>query len=633
MNTPTPTIEFGNQYLINGRTMQVIHVDEELITLRSLEHLHTLSMTLDMFMTAVAKQAIVLIARSPCAGTKALAFLDPHDPQVVAAERKRHYVSRAMELLGGPLPEAVTTALIAKLGIEINDPSPPCYSSVYKWTKYYRKHNCNRFCLLKDKSIALRGKRLDPEVETLIQEMIEHYYLTQPPATVESIHAYVHGQIILINRSRIGYSTRLLKNPSLSTIRRKIAKLCSETTDRRRFGWKYEKKHYPSSKHTEDPAELLELAEIDSHLCDINILDDKGECLGHILWWAVILEVKTRTVIGWELSATYPCAEKTIRAVMKAVQAVPGEERRRGKPNSIHSDNGVEFVNERSRDFLDRLNISYTRGPTRTPNARARLERFFKTFENWCNQQAGTTMTSLLECEYYNSTGDAAYTAANMHDYIEYWIENIYHQKKHKSLNMPPAVAWERAMNNRLPPEKFSAEELDLLCRGVEFACVSAAGRVQFLSLSWWGAGLHEIRAKLKPGQRAKCFYNPLNLGEILVTHPDGKHPPQRAYATRPAYQDGLTLTEHEKLHQAYLDEGRAFDDSEADLALLLLHQRMADEYERSHNRLSGAKPKSKETTSSLFSRLPSVQEIEVVSPEEGSVTGATIPTFKIDQL
>jgi len=40
---------------------------------------------------------------------------------------------------------------------------------------------------------------------------------------------------------------------------------------------------------------------------------------------------------------------------------------------------------------------------------------------------------------------------------------------------MPPAVAWERAMKNRLPPEKISEEYLDILCRGVTEACTSSA--------------------------------------------------------------------------------------------------------------------------------------------------------------
>ncbi len=55
---------------------------------------------------------------------------------------------------------------------------------------------------------------------------------------------------------------------------------------------------------------MLDLAEIDSHLMNINIIDEDGQLLGHILWWVVILEIKTRSVIGWELSATYPVQKK-----------------------------------------------------------------------------------------------------------------------------------------------------------------------------------------------------------------------------------------------------------------------------------------------------------------------------------
>lgn len=626
-----PTV--GSQYLINGRTMQVIHVDEELVTLRSLERLHTLSMTVDVLMTGVAKQAIVQVARSPGAGTKALAFLEPDNPHVIAAQRKFGYVNAAYQKFGGPLPVAATIALISKLAVETNDPSPPCYNSVYKWSKFYREHNCDRFCLLKDQSIALRGKRLDPDVEKLIPEMIEQYYLAQPPATVKSIHSFIHGQIILINRARVGYSTLLLKSPSLSTIRRKIAKLCSQSTDKARYGSDYVKKHYHSSKHTAEPAEVLDLAEIDSHLLNINIIDEDGQLLGHILWWVVILEIKTRSVIGWELSTTYPCAEKTIRALKTAVQVEPGEERRRGKPIAVSGDNGSEIKNARVRDFLDRLGIIFTRGPPYAPNARARIERFFETFELWCNQQAGTTMTSPIEREYYDAVGEAAFTAANMNEYVNDWIENIYHQKKHSTLNMPPAVAWERAMKNHLPPEKFTAEDLDILCRGIEFACVSAAGRVQFLCLSWWGPGLQEIGAKLKVGQRAKCYYNPLDLGEILVVHPDQKCPPQRAYATRPEYQNGLTLTEHEELHKAYLAEGRQFDDSEADLALLELRQRTAKKYEDFRALGTKAKSKSTKTTNTVTAGLAVDYQLNTAIPGESQPGDEYIPTFKVDRL
>jgi transposase InsO family protein len=623
-----PTV--GSQYLVNGRLMGVIHVDEGLVTLRDLERPYTRSLTVDAFMTEVSHRTIVPFARPPGDGSNALAFLNPQAPDVIAATRKLRYVEAAGKELGGSLPVKATEALIKRVSLEMGDPSPPCYNSLYKWTKYYNQHNRDRFCLLKERSYLPRGKRLDPNVENIIQEMIKQEYLKEPPSNPSSILRYIDGQITLINRLREGYSTCLLKSPSLSTVQRKIKKLCQLTSDLARHGTEYVKKHHHSSKLSDEPLELLELAEIDNHLLDIVIIDGKGKVLGKILWWTVIFEIKTRIVIGWELSTTYPCAEKTIRALKKALQAVPGEERRRGKPIYLHSDNGAEFVNAIIRNFLDRLGILFNRGPPYTANARARIERFFLTFELWLHVQPGTTMSTPAEREYYDSEGEAAFTEVSMNRHVEDWIEGVYHQRPHRTLNMPPAVAWERAMRNRLPPEKFTEEDLDTLCRGVETATISAAGRVQFLCLSWYGGGLQEIRSKLKQGQSAICYYNPLDLGEIWVAHPDDSRNPVPAYATHPEYQNGLTLTEHDLLHKQYLAAGREFDDSVANVALLLLRQRMAKEYEESRKLRSNAKSGK---NSELLNDTDLDNLATTAVPEEKSVGDGEIPIFKVDRL
>ncbi|WP_223543841.1 hypothetical protein [Pseudomonas sp. BF-B-28] len=310
-----PTV--GSQYIVNGRIMEVIHADEELITLRDLERTYTYSLAIDAMMTELSHQTIVLFARPPGAGSKALAFLNPQDPHVIAAQRKYRYVEAAFKQLGGSLPVKATEELIEQLRIEMGDPSPPCYNSLYKWSKHYKNHNCDRFCLLKDQSFAPRGKRLPPDVEAVTQEMIEREYLNKPPTKPKTIQRLIHGQIILMNRLREGYSTLLLKAPSLSTIQRRIKKLCKLTSDNVRQGPDYVKKKHHSSKLNKEPDEVLDLAEIDTHLLDIVIIDEDGNSLGKILYWTVILEIKTRSVIGWELSATYPCAEKTIRALKK----------------------------------------------------------------------------------------------------------------------------------------------------------------------------------------------------------------------------------------------------------------------------------------------------------------------------
>lgn len=579
---PAPTI--GSQYVVNGRVMEVIHVDEEIVTLRDLERLHTISLTYERMAHEISLRSIVQFANSPGTGSKALAFTNPCDPAVISAQRKFSYVEAAIKQLGGTLPLKATIDLISHLGRSMCDPKPPSYSSLYAWTKEYKKHNCDRFCLLKDRSFLPRGKRLQPDVETVIHDLIKEYYLSPRRIGFKTLHSYIHAQITIINRRREGYSTVLLKAPSLSTVRRKVLNLCKITSDEIRHGRDYVKKAHHSSKCSEEPEECLDSAEIDSHLLKIDINDKDGNCLGRILWLTIILDIETRCVIGWELSATYPCAEKTIRALKKALIAVPGEEQIRGKPIFIHSDNGSEFDNSTIKYFLDRLNILFDRGPPYTPNARARVERFFGTFESWLHEQAGATNADLSLRMYYANEREATFTEESLGRHFEYWLERVYHQKKHRALNMPPAVAWQRAIKNHLLPEKFTEEDLDALCRIVRRANISAAGRVHFLSLSWYGPGLPEIRSNLRRGQKAICYFSPLNLGEIWVAHPDNPRNPERAYATQPEYQNGLTLTEHELLRRHFLEEGHEFDDSDADLALLLLRQSMAEEYEDSRS-------------------------------------------------
>lgn len=578
---PTGT-SIGSQYIVDGRIMEVIHVDTEVVTFRDLERTRTRSLTVDRMMSEISNHTIVQYALPPGAGSKAIAFLNPLDPAVISAKRKVHYVEEALKQLRGSLPVNETNALITRLSREINDPKPPCYSSVYKWSKQYKKHNCDRFSLLKDRSLMPRGKRLNPDAENVMQDMISQYYLTSPCIRPKTLHSYIHAQIILINRRREGYSTMLLTAPSPSTVQRRLRKTCQLTNDKLRHGQDYIKKKSSSSTLTTEPTRLLDVAEMDSHLCKINVIDRDGKFLGEIAWITVIKELHTRCVIGWELSPTYPCAEKTIRALKKALVAVPGEENRRGKPIYLQSDNGSEFKNATVRYFLDRLNILYGRIPPVTPNAQAHIERFFGSFELWLHEQAGATNSDRSKRVFYDAEQEAAFTIEEMRKYFEGWIENVYHQRKHRTLNIPPTIAWDRAMTNRLPPEKFTETALNMLCRYVKHAHISAAGRVQFFSLSWYGPGLPEIRAKLRKGQRAICYCNPLDLGEIWVAHPDDPRSPLRAYATFPRYQNGLTLTEHELLHCQRLEEGRMFDDSEADLALLHMRQQMAEDYKSS---------------------------------------------------
>jgi len=382
----------GAQYLIDGASAEIIHVDEELITLRHLLHHSVLHYRYDLFISDLRNRNILQLASPPGSGSKALAFLFPDDPEVIKAKWKFHYVSEAFRAFDGMLPVEATRKLIKDIQGRLNDAHGPSYSALYQWMKIYKDNNFDQFSLLKNKSREPRGAQLEAEVFEIIDQYIKDYYLDNRCITQRRVFAYIDAHIISLNRNRSSYSSQLLTRPSISTVHRRIKKLCSYTVDLKRYGPDFAKKRHHYSQHRPEPAEVLSVAEIDCHKLDTVVYDEAGNELGEIAWLAVIFELKTRVVIGWELSLTSPSAEKSIRALKSALRMVPGEEYRRGKMLELLSDNGPEFKNQWFISAIDKLGIVEAFAPPKSPNSRAKGERFFKTFASWLHEQPGSTV-------------------------------------------------------------------------------------------------------------------------------------------------------------------------------------------------------------------------------------------------
>ncbi|MGL6242793.1 hypothetical protein [Pseudomonas sp.] len=91
---------------------------------------------------------------------------------------------------------------------------------------------------------------------------------------------------------------------------------------------------------------------------------------------------------------------------------------------------------------------------------------------------------------------------------------------------------------------------------------------------------LPEISSRLN-GKEAICYYDPGDLGNVWVAHPADPHNPVPAEATYPEYQNGLTLTEHEKLKQAEKEDASKYDFAIPHLALDQLRQEIEEDYLR----------------------------------------------------
>ncbi|WP_223531854.1 hypothetical protein [Pseudomonas sp. BF-R-30] len=571
----------GAQYLIDGIVHEVIQLDDEVVTLSTVLQLRVIYIRVDTFMSDLKRRNITLFADQPGHGSNASAFLDPDDPKVIEAKRKKRYIVTALSEQGNCLPEQATKAIIARIAVETGDPHPPAYTTLCRWAQRFRENHNDEFSLYKQPSTLPRGRQLSPEVQAKLDATIEEQYLSSKKrVTVHSIFSFLDGWVIKTNRERVAGLQPLLSCPCRSTVVRAIAKRAGYRTDYRHLGAAAANKKHGFSGHQARPSVPLELCEIDSHTLDIVVVDREGRVLGKIASLTAIFDLCTEMVIGWELSLTPPCGEKTLRAIRMAVVAVPGEEYQRGTMEVLVSDGGPEFYNSLFVTIVDRLGIKWTLPPPKSPNTRPRIERFFRTFEFWLHEQYGTTFSNPEACGDYDSVRHACYTVESLADYFREWLEDVYHNTKHRALRMPPRVAWERAMRNQLPPRKFKPEAVDGLFRGIEYSALSG-NRAQFFKLYWTGPNLGRIRAKLRKGEDAICYYDPTDLGVIWVAAPIAPRDKVPAWGTAKDYQPGLTKFEHDLVQEKIAADGKQFDDREAHVALEHLRQRMQEDRDR----------------------------------------------------
>lgn len=609
----------GAQYLIDGIVYEVIEIDDELVTLSTLTHLRVICIALGSFMSDLKRRNITLFADQPGRGSSAIAFLFPDDPKVIEAKRKFRYIGTVLKELRNRLPMEATKAIIQQIAGETQDLHPPGYSTLCRWIARFRANGSDEFSLYKRPSTMPRGRKLAAEIQAKLKALVDEEYMTRDERiTVQRVYQLLDGHVLQLNRQRAAALQPLLRRPCRSTVVRAIAKRSGYTSDRAHLGAEAAYKRHQFSGEQDRPSAPLEVCEIDSHLWDINVVDKQHNVLGKIVHLTAIVDLYSEMVIGWELSLTYPCAEKTLKALRMAVEAVPGEEYQRGAMILLVSDGGSETQNSLVATVLDRLGIKWTLPPPASPNTRPRIERFFRTFESWLHEQYGTTFSNPDACRDYDSARHACYTIENLVDYFREWLEDVYHNTKHGTLHMPPRVAWERAMQNQLPPRKFSSEALDQLFRGIEYSALSG-NRAAFFSLTWTGPGLRAVKAKLHKNQNAICYYDPSDLGVIWVAAPDSPRDLVPASGTKRTYQEGLTLSEHRQVQAKLTADGKEFDDGVAHLALLHLRQRMSVD----HDTFMANKPKLiRHKQESPDAASPCLEPTDFEEPWDEDITG-----------
>ncbi|MGL4610146.1 MAG: hypothetical protein ACRCYY_10740 [Trueperaceae bacterium] len=178
-------------------------------------------------------------------------------PQEDWDEANRRY--KIIEPLIRP-DEPRTRAMVTARAMEYNLDT----ATVYRWLKDYLKTEQLSALLPKTKRTDKGKSRLTPEVEAIIQDVIETVYLTKLRPSIKSACEEV------IRRCRNGG----IKPPHHNTIRQRIKAISAEKLTRKRYGDNAALKYELNEGGYPETTRPLEVVQIDHVRLDIELVDE-----------------------------------------------------------------------------------------------------------------------------------------------------------------------------------------------------------------------------------------------------------------------------------------------------------------------------------------------------------------------
>lgn len=343
----------------------------------------------------------------------------------------------------------------------------PHFTTVAKWIRTYRNAERDIRSLI-DRHLAKgnRNPRVDPIVAVWIDDSIEARYLTLERPTLKSIHKEIKGLIAERNATRL--PSERLQVPSYAHLKQRVSELAPYDVCRARYGARVADLKFRVAGMYRGSDRPLGRASMDHCRLDLFVVDEEsGLPLGRP-WLTVIIDDKTRYILGYYLSFEEPSAVSMTRALKHALS--PKEESEDAKSEwdawgimeILAVDNGMEFHGKALEAGAGRYGITVLFCPRRKPWYKGKIERFFGSLNTGLLADIqGKTFSNITLKGDYDPSKHAVLTLATVRRIVHMWIVDVYHNEEHRSLKTAPAQAWKdeiESVDRYLPPSSISLD-------------------------------------------------------------------------------------------------------------------------------------------------------------------------------
>lgn len=383
--------------------------------------------------------------------------------------------------------------------------------TVRRWLSVYRKDPDIVALLPRQKGQRIGGRRLRPDSERLLGEVIDIWVARAERLPVSWIVEECN------RRAR----SRRVQPPSRRAVDSRLRDRGLDSLTQQRFAPK------PDAAVTLTPRsrQALAIMQMDHTLVDIMVVDEVLRQPMGRPWITVAFDIATRVVVGFALRLEPPSAISVGLALSMACLPKDGWLRDRnleidwspfGVPRLIHVDNGKEFHSLALMRGCERYGISLEYRPPGRPQFGGHIERYLGTLMRRIHGLPGTAYSNPTERGKYRSEARATMTMAELERWIALEIAGRYHQHVHRGVHAIPAQLWEQSVRRKPPAFVTDASRFVLDFLPAETRRVGRNG-FQINRIRYWDPILSRL---FPPSARVLVRHDPRDLSRVFVPSP-----------------------------------------------------------------------------------------------------------------
>ncbi|MDY0181327.1 DDE-type integrase/transposase/recombinase [Aliarcobacter skirrowii] len=269
-------------------------------------------------------------------------------------------------------------------------------ATIYRWLNTYKQYRSISSLSSKREFCGAKGKsRLNESVDTVINDVIEEYYLNKQQYPLQMIY------------DEIVYKCRNLniKAPTKNTIRNRINNLHPKIIAKNRKGIKINETRGMPSNFPEVKMPL-DIIQIDHTKVDVILVDDETRKPIGRPFITVAIDVYSRMIFGFYISLEAPSYFSVGQCLLNAIlpkddfikkYGIKGEWPVYGLPKKVHMDNAKEFTSISLQNFCKEYRIEDIYRPVARPEFGGAIERVIGTCMKKVHTLPGSTFSNIFE--------------------------------------------------------------------------------------------------------------------------------------------------------------------------------------------------------------------------------------------